>query len=62
MLLDIWKVYDTVDREFISETLHQFGFGQQYGEISRSMHTGTSARFAANGEISVTIRVESGIR
>ncbi|KAE9032264.1 hypothetical protein PR003_g5465 [Phytophthora rubi] len=61
-LLDFKNAYDTVDREFIYETLRAFGFNEAFIDLMRRMHTDTSASFLVNGEQSKARAVESGIR
>lgn len=62
LLLDFRKAYDTVDREFLSETLRLFGFSEQFVDLICRIHSGTSASFVVNGNQSAVLPVRSGIR
>ena len=62
LLLDFRKAYDTVDREFMYETLHHFGFAKQFVDLIRRIHNGTTATFVVNGCESSALPVRSGIR
>ena len=62
LLLDFRKAYDTVDRNFLLETLRLFGFDERFVDLMRRIHSGTSARFVVNGCQSRELPVSSGIR
>lgn len=62
LLLDFRKAYDTVDREFLYETLRNFGFDDRFVKLIERMHTGTTASFVVNGSRSEAIPILSGIR
>ncbi|CAI5719351.1 unnamed protein product [Peronospora destructor] len=62
LLLDFRKAYDTVAREFLFLVLVRFGFSQEFTEMIRKLHNGTTARFVVNGELSEPQEVVSGIR
>ena len=59
LLLDFRKAYDTVDREFLYETLRQFGYDGCFIDLIRRVHTGTTARFVVDGGHSAPIPVLS---
>ena len=62
LLLDFRKAYDTVAREFLFVALLRFGFSQDFVTMIRKIHDGTTAQFVANGELSESQAVISGIR
>ena len=62
LLLDFQKAYDTVDRDFLFESLRLFGFDERFVDLMRRIHSGTSARFVVNGCQSRALPVSSGIR
>lgn len=62
LLLDFRKAYDTVDREFMSETLRHSGFDDRLVDLISGIHKGTTASFVVNGSQSVALPVISGIR
>ena len=41
LLLDFWKAYDTVDRNFLYETLRIFGFNESFVDLIYRIHTRT---------------------
>uniref|UniRef100_A0AAV1TKQ1 Reverse transcriptase domain-containing protein n=1 Tax=Peronospora matthiolae TaxID=2874970 RepID=A0AAV1TKQ1_9STRA len=45
VLSDFRKAYDTVDREFMHEALHLFGFGARFVDLIRRIHQGTPVFF-----------------
>ena len=62
LLLDFRKAYDTVDRDFLYAALRSFQFDEVFIKLVTRMHTGTTARFLVNGELSEPVPVRSGIR
>ncbi|KAE8915450.1 hypothetical protein PF003_g614 [Phytophthora fragariae] len=62
LLLDFRKAYDTVAREFLFLALIKFGFSQEFVDMIRRLHAGTTATFLVNGELSDPQEVLSGIR
>ena len=62
LLLDFRKAYDTVDRNFLYETLRIFGFNESFVDLIYRIHTRTTASFVVNGGRSAALPVRSGIR
>jgi hypothetical protein len=62
LLLDFRKAYDTVSREFLFLALRKFGFSEEFVNMLRRLHDGTTAQFLVNGELSDPQEVISGIR
>ncbi|KAF1328106.1 Rxlr effector protein, partial [Globisporangium splendens] len=62
VMLDFMKAYDTLDRDFLYLVLSKFGFGRQFADLVRRMHTDTTAQYLVNGELSREWEVKSGIR
>ncbi|KAF1321554.1 Rxlr effector protein, partial [Globisporangium splendens] len=62
VMLDFMKAYDTLDRDFLYLVLSKFGFGRQFVDLVRRMHTDTTAQYLVNGELSKEWEVKSGIR
>ncbi|KAF1314487.1 Rxlr effector protein, partial [Globisporangium splendens] len=61
-MLDFMKAYDTLDRDFLYIVLSKFGFGRQFVDLVRRMHSDTTAQYLVNGEVSREWEVKSGIR
>lgn len=53
MLLDFKKAYDSVDRNFIVQTLAKKGYPAKFIRAVQKLHDGTTVRFLANGEKSL---------
>ncbi|KAF1315577.1 Rxlr effector protein, partial [Globisporangium splendens] len=62
VMLDFMEAYDTLDRDFLYLVLSKFGFGRQFVDLVRRMHTDTTAQYLVNGELSKEWEVKSGIR
>uniref|UniRef100_A0AAV1UDS8 Reverse transcriptase domain-containing protein n=1 Tax=Peronospora matthiolae TaxID=2874970 RepID=A0AAV1UDS8_9STRA len=62
LLLDFRKAYDTVDRDFLYESMRLFGFTESFIDLICRIHTGTTATFVVNGGQSSALPVRSGIR
>ncbi|GMG15426.1 unnamed protein product [Phytophthora fragariaefolia] len=62
MLLDFKKAYDSLDRQYMIETLKKKGYPPKFVKAVSATHTGTTVRFLANGTKSRKIQVTSGIR
>ena len=62
LLLHFRKAYDTVDREFVYETLLQFGFDVRFIDLIRRIHAGTTASFVVNRSHSTPLPVRSEIQ
>uniref|UniRef100_A0AAV1V694 Reverse transcriptase domain-containing protein n=1 Tax=Peronospora matthiolae TaxID=2874970 RepID=A0AAV1V694_9STRA len=62
LLLDFRKAYDTVDRDFLYESMRLFGFTESFVDLICRIHTGTTATFVVNGGQSSALPVRSGIR
>ncbi|KAF1317230.1 Rxlr effector protein, partial [Globisporangium splendens] len=43
-MLDFMKAYDTLDRDFLYLVLSKFGFGRQFVDLVRRMHSDTTAQ------------------
>ncbi|KAE8997012.1 hypothetical protein PR001_g19701 [Phytophthora rubi] len=62
LLLDFAKAYDSLDRAFLLEVLRRKGFPPKFCRLVEAIHTDTSVRFMANGELSRSVQVTRGIR
>ena len=62
LLLDFRKAYNTVLQDFILVTLTRFGFSPEFTTLIRNIHTGTTAEYLVDGELSTPQEVISGIR
>ncbi|KAF1331101.1 Rxlr effector protein, partial [Globisporangium splendens] len=60
-MLDFMKACDTLDRDFLYLVLSKFGFGRQFVDLVRRMHTDTTAQYLVDGELSREWEVKSGI-
>jgi hypothetical protein len=62
LMLDFAKAYDSLDRDFLLAMLAAKGFPPKFCRMIRTMHTGTTVKFLANGSLSGELKVTSGIR
>lgn len=62
LLLDFSKAYDSLDRQFLYQALRWHGFPEPFITTIKALHTGTTARFRANGHLSAKMEVFNGIR
>ncbi|KAF1318298.1 Rxlr effector protein, partial [Globisporangium splendens] len=62
VMLDFMKAYDTLDTDFLYLVLSKFGFGRQFVDLVRRMHSDTTAQYLVNDEVSREWEVKSGIR
>ncbi|KAJ0401385.1 hypothetical protein ATCC90586_002558 [Pythium insidiosum] len=62
LLLDIYKAYDTLNRDFLWDTLRAFGFSANFVGMTQRLYHGTSARFEVDGQLSQPVPVVAGIR
>ncbi|KAG4223939.1 hypothetical protein PC116_g27600 [Phytophthora cactorum] len=56
------KAYDSLSRGFLIKALRGYGYPAQFIDAVQAFHTGTTARFLANGYRSRPVAVTSGIR
>lgn len=61
-LLDFRKAYDTLDRDLLLLALQCFGFSDDFVALILRLHSGATARFLVNKEISQPREMMSGIR
>ncbi|OWZ15270.1 reverse transcriptase [Phytophthora megakarya] len=62
LLLDFAKAYDSLERDFLYQARRRHGYPEHFVTVIKSLHTGTTVRFLANGEHSRTLTVTRGIR
>ena len=60
--LDFEKAFDSVEWNFIYETLQKFNFGHVFINWIKTIYANASARIKNNGWLSQDIRIERGIR
>lgn len=62
VLLDIKKAYDSVNREYLKNSVKARGFGIRFLKATTATHAATWATFQVNGLLSRKIRITRGIR
>ena len=62
LLLDFAKAYDSLDREFLYATLRRHVYPPHLVNVIKMLHTGTTAKFLANGEKSRRLKITREIR
>ena len=62
LLLVFRKAYDTVDRDLLFESMRLFELDEVFVNLTRCIHTGTSALFVVSGDQSQVLPVSSGIQ
>lgn len=62
VMLDFAKAYDTLDRRFLHLALERHGFPPQLIQAIDTMHLATTAAYLADGQLSRSQRVTTGIR
>ncbi|KAG2804595.1 hypothetical protein PC118_g5662 [Phytophthora cactorum] len=62
LLLDFAKAYDSLDRAYLFKILRAKGFPPLFIRAIQAMHQHTSVKFMANGTLSDSMSVISGIR
>jgi hypothetical protein len=60
--LDAKKAFDSVDHEYIKETLEAYGFGPAFIRIFETLYNNISARILVNGFASEAIKIERGVK
>ena len=60
--LDAKKAFDSVDHNYIKETLIAYGFGPAFIRIFQTLYTNITARILINGFASESIKIERGVK
>ena len=60
--LDAKKAFDSVDHQYIEETLLAYGFGAGFIKIFKTLYRNITARILINGFASESIRIERGVK
>ena len=60
ILLVFAKAYDTLERKFLYAVLSRHGYPPHVVQVIRTLHTGTSGRFLANGSRSRNVPITHG--
>jgi len=60
--LDAKKAFDSVDHNYIEDTLKAYGFGQGFINIFKILYKNITARILINGFQSESIRIERGVK
>jgi hypothetical protein len=60
--LDAKKAFDSVNHEYIKETLKAYGFGQNYIKTFETLYKDITARILINGFTSEKIKIERGVK
>jgi exonuclease III len=60
--LDAKKAFDSVNHEYIVETLEAYGFGAGFVGIFKLLYQNITARILVNGYLSESLRIERGVK
>jgi exonuclease III len=60
--LDAKKAFDSVDHQYIEETLRAYGFGKKFIDIFKLLYKNITARILVNGFQSESIKIERGVK
>jgi hypothetical protein len=62
ILLDAKKAFDSVNHNYIEDTLKAYGFGKGFVNIFKILYKNITARILINGFQSESIRIERGVK
>ena len=60
--LDAKKAFDSVDHQYIEETLIAYGFGPSFVNVFKTLYGDITARIMVNGFMSESIRIGRGVK
>jgi exonuclease III len=60
--LDAKKAFDSVDHQYIEETLQIYGFGNEFIKTFKTLYNGLTARVMVNGYSSNAINIQRGVK
>jgi hypothetical protein len=60
--LDAKKAFDSVDHQYILETLNAYGFGEDFINIFKLLYRNITARILVNGFQSESLKIERGVK
>jgi exonuclease III len=60
--LDAKKAFDSVDHQYIEETLRAYGFGEGFINVFRTLYRDLTARVMVNGFIGEMISIKRGVK
>ena len=60
--LDAKKAFDSVNHNYIAETLKAYGFGDNFLKVFRTLYNDITARIMVNGFASEKIKIERGVK
>ena len=60
--LDAKKAFDSVDHEYIKETLKQYGFGEYFIRSFETLYKNITARILVNGFTTESIKIQRGVK
>ena len=61
MLIDFNKAFDSIDHEFLENTLKNFGFGENMRNWIKTFFSSREAYVMVNGHMSTTFRLQQGV-
>ena len=61
-MLDAKKAFDSVNHDYIEDTLVAYGFGEGFIRTFRTLYKDLTARILVNGFLSEAIRIERGVK
>jgi hypothetical protein len=60
--LDAKKAFDSVNHQYIEETLRIYGFGEGFIGVFKLLYSNITARILVNGFLSESIKIERGVK
>jgi hypothetical protein len=60
--LDAKKAFDSVNHQYIEETLRAYGFGEGFVDVFKLLYSNITARILVNGFLSEPLKVERGVK
>ena len=61
LLIDFNKAFDSIDHEFLENTLKNFGFGENMRNWIKTFFSSREAYVMVNGHMSTTFRLQQGV-
>ena len=62
MSLDAKKAFDSVNHQYIEETLRAYNFGEAFIEVFKLLYRNITARILVNGFLSESLNIERGVK
>jgi Reverse transcriptase (RNA-dependent DNA polymerase) len=62
LMLDIYKAYDSVNRNFITKTMEKMGLGQYMIDLFQTLHNNSTSKVLVNGFTTQSFTQSNGVR